>query len=378
MVRVLLLADTHLGFDLPVQPRVRRRRRGHDFFANYERALAPALAGQIDLVVHGGDVLHRSRVPTSLVYQAFEPLKRVARAGVPVFVVLGNHERSRVPHGRFAVHPRIHVFDRPRSFTLEVRGVRIRVAGFPYEHRGVRERFREALSATGWRDDAADIRLLCLHQCVEGATVGPSDFTFRDAPDVIRARDVPGSFAAVLSGHIHRHQVLTADLRGRPLAAPVLYPGSIERTSLAEKDEPKGYMLVSFERAHADPVAAGARRHVGGGAGCGVPRGAGRVACWSFQPLPARPMFVHEIGTNHGAIEARIRRIIDDAPSDAILRLRVHGRVAPRVREILSAANLRAMALPTMNIDAVLVDDRRGSPRRYGAAPARRGRAEGA
>jgi exonuclease SbcD len=358
MVRVLLLADTHLGFDLPVRPRVRRRRRGHDFFANYERALAPALAGKVDLVVHAGDVLHHARVPTSLVYQAFEPLRRVAGAGVPVFVVPGNHERSRLPHGRFAVHPGIHLFDRPRSFTLDVRGIRLRLAGFPYVHRGIRERFVPALRATRWRDEPADVRILCIHQCVEGATVGPAGFTFRDAPDVIRGRDLPRAFAAVLSGHIHRHQVLTADPRGRSLAAPVLYPGSIERTSIAERDESKGYMRVDLEPRGTGPE----RSEAGEG-----DRGAGRVASWSFRELPARPMLVHEIGTNHDGLEARIRWIIDEAPSDAVIRLRVRGRVGPRVREIVSAARLRAMALPTMNIDAVLVDDgwrhRPGTPR---------------
>ena len=65
-VRVLLVADTHLGFDLPFRPRIKRRRRGHDFFANFERALEPALEGKVDLVVHGGDVLYRSRVPPGL------------------------------------------------------------------------------------------------------------------------------------------------------------------------------------------------------------------------------------------------------------------------------------------------------------------------
>jgi len=42
-IRILLLADSHLGFDLPVRPRVVRRRRGHDFLANYAAALKPAL-----------------------------------------------------------------------------------------------------------------------------------------------------------------------------------------------------------------------------------------------------------------------------------------------------------------------------------------------
>jgi DNA repair exonuclease SbcCD nuclease subunit len=55
-VRILLLADSHLGFDLPVRPRTTRRRRGHDFLANYAAALQPALTGEVDLVVHAGGV----------------------------------------------------------------------------------------------------------------------------------------------------------------------------------------------------------------------------------------------------------------------------------------------------------------------------------
>ena len=76
IIRILLIADTHLGFDLPFQPRIIRRRRGHDFFSNFERALAPALKGKVDCVVHGGDILYRSKVPAQLVDMAFKPLKK--------------------------------------------------------------------------------------------------------------------------------------------------------------------------------------------------------------------------------------------------------------------------------------------------------------
>ena len=122
LIRILFLADTHLGFDLPARPRVERRRRGPDFFANTERALAPALRGEVDFVVHGGDLLYRSRVPPQLVDAAFAPLKRVADAGVPVLLVPGNHERSHIPHALLSLHPRIHIFDRPRTFVLQARG----------------------------------------------------------------------------------------------------------------------------------------------------------------------------------------------------------------------------------------------------------------
>ena len=121
MIRILFVADTHLGFDLPSRPRVERRRRGPDFFANFERALEPALRGEADAVLHGGDLLYRSRVPPQLVDAAFAPLKRVADAGMPVLFVPGNHERSHVPHALLALHPLIHVFDRPRTYVLRVR-----------------------------------------------------------------------------------------------------------------------------------------------------------------------------------------------------------------------------------------------------------------
>lgn len=336
-IRILFLADTHLGFDLPTRARIQRRRRGHDFLANYATALRPALEGEVDAVVHGGDVFNRSRVPTSVAWQAFEPLARVAGHGVPVFVVPGNHERGRIPQIRFAQHPRIHLFDRPRTFVVDVRGVRIAIAGFPSERHDVRTKFVDLVEATGWRGVSAGVRLLCMHQCVEGATVGPNDFMFTTAGDVIRGRDVPAGFCAVLSGHIHRHQVLTTDLRGTPLAAPVLYPGSIERTSSAEAAEAKGFMVV-------DVVCDGSETRVG----------------WQFHALPARPLVRRDLvvdAVTDEVLEATIRTLIGQAPDDAVLTIRVVGTISDAGRRVLSAANLRRLSPSTMNVELELEGD---------------------
>jgi hypothetical protein len=112
----------------------------------------------------------------------------VADRGIPVFVVPGNHERGLIPQLRFAQHPRIHLFDGPRTFTAEVRGVRIAFAGVPSERHDVRAKFVDLVEQTDWRAADAHVRLLCMHQRVEGATVGPNDFTFTTASDVISAR----------------------------------------------------------------------------------------------------------------------------------------------------------------------------------------------
>jgi exonuclease SbcD len=348
LIRILLLADTHLGFDLPVHPRIVRRRRGHDFLANYATALQPAIDGEVDLVVHGGDVFNRSRPNSSVVWRAFEPLRRAADRGIPVFVVPGNHERGRIPHLRFAQHPRIHVFDRPRTFVADVRGVRVAIAGIPSERDDVRTRFGDLLTATSHTEADADVRLLCLHQCVEGATVGPANYMFTSAADVIRCADLPQGFAAVLSGHIHRHQVLTKDLRGRALPAPVLYPGSIERTSIAEADEEKGFLVVELR--FGDMVS----------------------AAWHFEKLPARPLVRHELqldGLDAAQVQLRIRAFVDNAPADAVISVRVSGAMSDTVSRVLSASALRALTPETMNLDLSVVDRDWGPARRRSRRP---------
>ena len=330
-VRILFLSDTHLGLDMPSRPRVERRRRGDDFFESFELALAPAMNGETDVVIHGGDLFYRSQIPAWLAERVFSRLADLCDAGVDVFWVPGNHERSGVPRGLFLTHPRIRVFDRPRTYVVRRDGLDIALAGFPYAPR-IRAEFGALLAATGHREVAADVRLLCLHQAVEGATVGPSDYVFRDGDDVLRGSDVPGGFAAVLSGHIHRSQVLTRSLAGRPLAAPVLYPGSTERTSFAEKDEPKGTLVIDVARN-------------------GTRDGAG-TATWEFRELPARPMADVTLDPRCDAetFETRLRESLSRLDPRSVVRIRLTRDPSPEALPLLRAEALRAAAPPSMSV----------------------------
>jgi len=305
------VSDTHLGLDMPSRPRVARRRRGDDFFLNFERALEAARTGEVDVVVHGGDLLYRSRVPAWLAEAALAPLKRLASFGVPVLLVPGNHERARMPYPLLALHDGLHVFDRPRSVVLEARGVRAAFVGFPYTWE-IRRRFREILAAAAHDAPSADVRVLCLHQCIEGATCGPGNFTFRDGADVIRAADMPVDVAVTLSGHIHRHQVL------RPAGrAPVIYAGSVERTSFAEATETKGFVVLHLTRSG--------------------------LGAFEFRPLPARPMVTRTLsfaGVDGAEAHARIAAAVESTPDDAVVRLRVIGATPA----MLTAGTLRAIA----------------------------------
>ena len=330
MIRVLLLADTHLGFDLPIRPRVEKRRRGPDFFANTRLALEPALQGEVDLVIHGGDLLYRSKVPPGLVVRALEPLLEVADHGVPVVLVPGNHERSALPYPMLATHENLHSIDRPRTVDLELAGTRVAVGGFPCERHGIRDRFQALVLDCGVLSADADVCLLCIHQTVEGARV--KGYTFRSGSDIVRGRDIPPGVAAVLCGHIHRAQILRRDLAGRRLAAPVIYPGSVERTSLAERDDEKGYSILELS-------ADGTR--------------GGRVVGHEFRELPARPMLSVSLdasGLTPGELQDRIREEFSGLPDDAVVSLWIGGELSPGSQRVVRAEWLRSLHPPSMTV----------------------------
>jgi len=350
-IRILFLADTHLGFDLPFRPRVNRRRRGPDFFKNFELALAPAYRKEIDAVVHGGDLFFRSKVPPLLVQMAFEPLIKVADSGIPVYLVPGNHERSAIPYRMLAAHPNIHIFDRPKTFLLKVKGISLALAGFPHVRQNIRQNFRQVLEQTGWSSIQANASALCIHQCVEGATLimGSRLYTFRNNHDVIKLSDIPPGFAAVLSGHIHRFQVLTRDLRGNSTAVPVFYPGSIERTSFTEKDEPKGFLTLELAPSDSMPDHSPAR---------------GMFQNWQFHQLPARPMTqleLHAGGMDAHTLEEWINHSLSRLPKESVVKIRIHNRLTQGALKVLNAESLRSLTPPTMNLAVTLVDYRKHS-----------------
>ncbi len=331
--RVLFTSDTHLGIDRPSRPRVERRRRGEDFFANFERVIAPVFSGQADIFVHGGDVFFRSRIPAWLAHLVFQRLADIADTGTAVIIVPGNHERSAMPRGLFLTHPGIHVFDVPRTFVVERHGVRTALSGFPYTA-AIRTQFGSLLAATQFNEPPADIRLLCFHQLVEGARVGPSNYTFRAGADILPGASIPHGFAAVLSGHIHRFQVLECDLRGQRLQAPVFYSGSIERTSFAERDEPKGFLQLDISPG---------------------PLPWGRVDRWEFCHLPARPMIDLQIEFDGVStpfeLERTLRERLLSLPPDSVVRIRLLSDPPPDLLGVLRAESIRSLCPAGMNLD---------------------------
>jgi DNA repair protein SbcD/Mre11 len=320
-IRILILADTHIGIDSPAKPRIQKTRRGDDFMRNYKLALRPALEAEVDLVIHGGDLLYRSKVPATLFQLALEPLIEVAERGIPVILVPGNHERSKIKVSLFESHPNLQIFHEPQTFHQKIRGTRIALSGFPYQ-RELRQNFLEVLSRSAWQDQPADFHLLCMHQAIEGAIVGPQNYTFRNAADVLRLSEVPQEFDVLISGHIHRAQVLRHDLKNRALPFPVIYPGSIERTSFAESKEDKGYVILELD-----------------------PSGKLQPQIY-FNELPTRPMILKDIlltGQSAKSLKSRLNALADSIPKNSQLTIRFTGVPDEDCIEIIRIGYLRSI-----------------------------------
>ncbi len=225
-------------------------------------------------------------------------------------------------------HPNIFVFDVPRTFYFQFGDVRFAIAGFPFVRDNIRKNIGTVLRKTHWQDEPSDVNILAIHHAVEGATVGPQNYTFRYGADTIRRRDIPEKFACVLTGHIHRQQVLRRDGQ----YPPVIYPGSIERTSFAEKDEDKGFFLIEFRPDD---------------------RGQWALNRLRFQHLPARPMITVLLDASSLTID-NVGHILQTELSkidlNSVVQLKINGHPSPQILSQMTAQFIRDAAPDTMNI----------------------------
>jgi len=111
----------------------------------------------------------------------------------------------------------------------------------------------------------------------------------------------------------------------------VLYPGSTERTSFAERAETKGTLMLEVDRSQ---VATG-----------------GAVG-WEFRALPVPPMVDVELdgGVSAGPLTARLRESLARLDPCSVVRIRLRGGISPEALPALRAEALRAAAPPTMHV----------------------------
>jgi DNA repair exonuclease SbcCD nuclease subunit len=329
-INIIFFSDTHLGFDYPLRPRVIKRRRGEEFFHNFKAVLSYAKSVNSDLVIHGGDLFFRSKVPEPIVDRVYHILSNFADSGIPIYIVPGNHERSRLPSSLFLNHPSIHIFDNPKVYSTWIQGVQLNIGGFPFIRGDINNALLAILERSGWYQHTAGIKILVLHQAIEGAKVGPGNFTFRRGLDVISLSSLPDDAEVILCGHIHRRQILTKRIKNTSATFPVIYCGSTERTSFAEKDETKGFYHLIFT---ADK------------------KNRWCLAKSHFIDLPSRPMIDINIRPDISAerFGSYLKKIIGDIDQHSIIRFKSEMPLSEELVNLLKTRNLSQLLPRSLN-----------------------------
>jgi exonuclease SbcD len=146
-IRLLHTADLHIGMENygQIDPASGINGRVLDFLRRLDDAIAYALENEIDLVLFAGDA-YKTRDPNSTYRREFaRRIKRRADAGVPVVLLVGNHDLPSMQRKASSVEifdtlgvPNVVVAKREGLHRLRTRrGDEIQVATVPYDPRRV-------------------------------------------------------------------------------------------------------------------------------------------------------------------------------------------------------------------------------------------------
>ena len=271
-IRLLHFADLHIGMENygRLDPATGVNGRVLDFLHRFDEVIDYGLEHEVDLVIFAGDAF-KTRNPTPTYQRAFaRRVKRLADAGVPVVLLVGNHDlpamvqrASSVDIFRTLEVSNVLVGRDERVHRVETHHGPVQVATVPYpvrqrllaheEYRGlsieqldevVKQIVSANIGAMAKQVDPDIPAVLTAHVSVSGATFGSerSVMIGRDAV-VLKSALADPAWDYVALGHVHKHQSL--DDGGHP---PVVYAGSLERIDFGEEGQPKGFCWVELAR----------------------------------------------------------------------------------------------------------------------------------
>ncbi|NNF58361.1 MAG: exonuclease SbcCD subunit D [Rhodothermaceae bacterium] len=363
-MKLLHCADIHLGYETHgrLDPETGLNTRLLDFRHCFDFMIEHALAEDIDLFLFCGDA-YRTADPTPTQQKLFaEALAPIARAGIPIVMVVGNHDHP-VSHGKASsvdifsyLEGEVHIFVTPEVRRIETKAGPLQLLALPWpirskvlskaEHRkkdahAIRELI-ETLYSDFVRTAAADLdpalpAVLAGHFSVQGAELGGSERSSLIAhePKFTLGQLAQPGLDYVALGHIHKYQDRNRDAFERGEGPPVVYSSSIERISFKEHDADKGFVLVTIE-----------------------PSPEGKQTSYTFVPTPARPFIPIQVDArgHEDPTTAILREIGRHDLTEAVVRVRY--RVDEAQLSLVDTAALRDALRPADTIAAIerLVD----------------------
>ena len=326
-MRIIHFSDLHIGVENygRIDPETGLSTRLLDFLSTLDELVEYALSSDVDLVLLAGDA-YKGRDPSQTQQREFaRRLARLSSAGIPVFLLVGNHDLPLAQGRANAVEifrtlevSELHVGEELQTYTVSSRKGPLQILAVPWPKRSglfsredsrgmtiqeARERiediFTRGIQHEVERLDPTLPAVLAGHVTINGATTGSERSMMLGQDHALFPSAVhKPELDYVALGHIHKHQIL----RDSPM---VVYSGSLQRVDFSEEADTKGFCVVEL-----DPSA---------------PQGK-RMVDFKFQPVNARPFLTIEARVLAGDADPTasvIRAIMRRHVAGAIVRLRV-------------------------------------------------------
>ena len=186
-----------------------------------------AIDEQVDFMVIAGDLYDGNWKDYNTGHFFVREMGRLNKAGIPVYLLYGNHDAESEMTKRLTLPPNVHLFDSRKPVTHRIEALRVALHGRSFKEPATVDN----LAATypdpvpGW------LNIGVLHTAMEGHTVHA-----RYAPCSLDELSVKGYDYWAL-GHVHEHAVLRQD-------PWVVFPGNLQGRDIGETG-PRGAVLVT-------------------------------------------------------------------------------------------------------------------------------------
>ncbi len=327
-MRILHFSDLHIGvenYGRP-DPKTGLSTRLGDFLDSLDQVVEFALNEGVDLVLLAGDA-YKGRDPTQTHQREFaKRLNRLSQAGIPTFLLVGNHDLPAASSRATAVDifptlevANIHVGNSLKTYDVATPSGPLQVLAVPWPRRSailsredsrgmsieqvrqtLEERLTDGIEAAASQLDPTIPAILTGHVTVNGATVGTerSMMLGQDHVLLVSALDRP-QVEYIALGHIHKHQIL------RPDPPMVVYSGSLQRVDFSEEGDEKGFCVIDL-----DPAA---------------PQGQ-RMTKFEFHKLDARSFVTVDVTVERQDVDPTatvVRAIARKEIAGAVVRVRI-------------------------------------------------------
>ena len=327
-MRVLHFSDLHIGVENygRIDTETGLSTRLGDFLYSLDQVVEFALTEGVDLVLLAGDA-YKGRDPTQTHQREFaKRLNRLSRAGIPTFLLVGNHDLPAASSRATAVDifptleaANVYVGNSLKNYDVSTPSGPIQVLAVPWPRRSailsredsrgmsieqvrqaLEERLTEGIDIEAKKLNPDIPAIITAHVTVNGATVGTerSMMLGQDHVLLVSALDRP-QVEYVALGHIHKHQIL------RPDPPMVVYSGSLQRVDFSEEGDEKGFCVVDLDQT--------------------APQGQ-RMTNFEFHKLDARIFVTVDVSVEPQDVDPTatvVRAINRKEIADAVVRVRI-------------------------------------------------------